>query len=51
MLAPCYFLAGPIFEDSGFGGAMGRLRGFPEDAEGPDVDGEFGFLFLMLGGR
>lgn len=40
MVAPCYFLAGPIFEDGGFYGKNGRLRGFGEDAEGPDVEGE-----------
>jgi len=41
MVAPCYFLAGPIFEDAGFYGGLGRLRGFGEDGEGPDVEGEF----------
>jgi DNA-binding transcriptional MocR family regulator len=41
MVAPCYFLAGPIFEDGGFYGSMGRLRGFGEDDEGPDVRGKF----------
>lgn len=41
MVAPCYFLAGPIFEDAGFYGADGRLRGFGEDGEGADVDGRF----------
>ncbi len=40
MVAPCYFLAGPIFEDGGFYGAGGRLKGFPEDREGPCVEGE-----------
>lgn len=40
MVAPCYFLAGPIFEDGGFYGRRGKLRGFAEDAEGPDVEGE-----------
>jgi DNA-binding transcriptional MocR family regulator len=40
MVAPCYFLAGPIFEDGGFYGKNGRLRGFGEDAEGPHVEGE-----------
>lgn len=40
MVAPCYFLAGPIFEDGGFYGRSERLRGFAEDAEGPDVEGE-----------
>lgn len=33
--APCYFLACPIFEDSGF---AGRLKAVPEDAEGVDVE-------------
>ncbi|KAB5540537.1 pyridoxal phosphate-dependent transferase [Coniochaeta sp. 2T2.1] len=37
MVAPCYFLAGPIFEDAGFVGGRGRLRGFGEDGEGADV--------------
>lgn len=40
MVAPCYFLAGPIFEDGGFSGKDGRLRGFGEDEEGPVVDGK-----------
>lgn len=35
MVAPCYFLACPIFADAGFGG---RLRAVPEDAEGLDLD-------------
>ncbi|KAL1898988.1 Valine--pyruvate aminotransferase [Ceratocystis pirilliformis] len=35
MVAPCYFLACPIFEDSSF---VGRLRSVPEDAEGIDVE-------------
>ncbi|KAI0516866.1 pyridoxal phosphate-dependent transferase [Xylaria bambusicola] len=34
VVAPCYFLACPIFEDAGFGG---RLRAVPEDAEGVDI--------------
>ncbi|KAK0714795.1 aminotransferase, class i/classii, partial [Lasiosphaeris hirsuta] len=34
-VAPCYFLACPIFEDAGFGE---RLRGVPEDEEGVDVE-------------
>ncbi|KAH7376583.1 aminotransferase [Plectosphaerella cucumerina] len=34
MVAPCYFLACPIFEDAGFGG---RLRAVKEDEEGIDV--------------
>ena len=34
MIAPCYFLACPIFEDSGYGG---RLRAFPEDDEGANL--------------
>ncbi|KAI0432067.1 pyridoxal phosphate-dependent transferase [Xylaria sp. FL1042] len=34
VVAPCYFLACPIFEDSGF---AGRLRAVPEDAEGADI--------------
>ena len=45
MVAPCYFLAGPIFEDGGFAGKDGRLRGFPEDDEGPDVRGK---VFISL---
>jgi DNA-binding transcriptional MocR family regulator len=40
VVAPMYFLAGPIFEDSGFYGRDGRLRGFGEDGEGGDVRGE-----------
>lgn len=35
MVAPCYYLACPIFEDSGF---HGRLRAVPEDAEGINID-------------
>lgn len=35
VVAPCYFMACPIFEDCGF---RGRLRVVPEDAEGVDVD-------------
>lgn len=35
MVAPCYYLACPIFEDSGF---RGRLRAVPEDADGIDID-------------
>ncbi|KAL6884358.1 Aspartate/tyrosine/aromatic aminotransferase [Trichoderma longibrachiatum] len=34
MVAPCYHLAGAIFEDAGF---RGRLRAVPEDEEGVDV--------------
>lgn len=34
-IAPCYYLACPIFEDSGF---KGRLRAVPEDSEGIDLD-------------
>lgn len=34
LVAPCYYLACPIFEDSGF---TGRLRAVPEDVEGVDV--------------
>lgn len=41
VVAPMYFLAGPIFEDNGFYGTDGRLRGFGEDKEGPDVKGEY----------
>lgn len=37
VVAPCYYLACPIFEDSGF---KGRLRAVPEDSEGIDL----GFL-------
>ncbi|KAK3391108.1 aminotransferase [Podospora didyma] len=42
-VAPCYFLACPIFEDAGF---KGRLRGVPEDEEGVDL----GFLRRGLEG-
>lgn len=35
MVAPCYFLACPIFRDSGFDG---RLRAVPEDDEGIDLE-------------
>ncbi|KKF96918.1 hypothetical protein CFO_g750 [Ceratocystis platani] len=35
MVAPCYFLACPIFEDSSF---VGRLKSVPEDAEGINVE-------------
>jgi DNA-binding transcriptional MocR family regulator len=35
MIAPTYFLACRIFEDSGF---EGRLRAVPEDEEGIDID-------------
>ncbi|KAI1352339.1 pyridoxal phosphate-dependent transferase [Xylaria sp. FL0043] len=35
IVAPCYFLACPIFEDAGF---AGRLRAVPEDAEGADIE-------------
>lgn len=35
MVAPCYFLACPIFEDAGFGG---RLRAVPEDDDGANVE-------------
>lgn len=35
MVAPTYFLACRIFDDSGFGG---RLRGVPEDADGLDIE-------------
>lgn len=35
MVAPSYFLAAPIFEDSGF---EGRLRAVPEDENGIDLD-------------
>ncbi|KAK0701635.1 pyridoxal phosphate-dependent transferase [Lasiosphaeria miniovina] len=34
-VAPCYFLACPIFEDAGF---RGRLRAVPEDDEGIDLE-------------
>lgn len=34
-IAPCYYLACPIFEDSGF---KGRLRAVPEDVEGIDLE-------------
>lgn len=34
MVAPCYHLAGGIFEDAGF---AGRLRAVPEDDEGVDI--------------
>ncbi|KAK6827341.1 Valine--pyruvate aminotransferase [Apiospora arundinis] len=35
MVAPCYFLACPIFADAGFG--AGRLRAVPEDEEGIEL--------------
>lgn len=35
VVAPCYYLACPIFEDSGF---KGRLKAVPEDNEGIDLD-------------
>ncbi|KAH6855637.1 pyridoxal phosphate-dependent transferase [Chaetomium sp. MPI-CAGE-AT-0009] len=35
VVAPCYFLACPIFEDCGF---RGRLRAVPEDEAGVDVE-------------
>ena len=35
MVAPCYHLACPIFEDAGF---CGRLRAVPEDAGGINID-------------
>ncbi|KAI0179521.1 pyridoxal phosphate-dependent transferase [Hypoxylon sp. FL1284] len=35
MIAPCYHLACDIFKDSGF---AGRLRAFPEDEEGVDLE-------------
>lgn len=34
VVAPCYYLACPIFEDAGF---YGRLRATPEDEEGIDI--------------
>lgn len=34
VVAPCYYLACPIFEDAGF---KGRLRATPEDEEGIDL--------------
>ncbi|KAJ9149059.1 Aminotransferase [Pleurostoma richardsiae] len=34
-VAPCYYLACPIFEDSGF---KGRLRAVPEDEEGINLE-------------
>ncbi|KAK3906017.1 pyridoxal phosphate-dependent transferase [Staphylotrichum tortipilum] len=34
-VAPCYFMACPIFDDAGF---YGRLRAVPEDDEGVDVE-------------
>ncbi|KAI1170825.1 pyridoxal phosphate-dependent transferase [Nemania sp. FL0916] len=34
LVAPCYFLACPIFADAGF---AGRMRAVPEDDEGVDV--------------
>lgn len=36
LVAPCYFLACPIFQDAGFG-KEGRLRAVPEDGEGIDL--------------
>ncbi|KAH9906067.1 aminotransferase [Xylariomycetidae sp. FL2044] len=35
MIEPTYFLACPIFEDSGL---QGKLRGVPEDADGLDIE-------------
>lgn len=35
VIAPCYYLACPIFEDSGF---KGRLKAVPEDSEGIDLE-------------
>uniref|UniRef100_L2FNP4 Aminotransferase n=1 Tax=Colletotrichum fructicola (strain Nara gc5) TaxID=1213859 RepID=L2FNP4_COLFN len=35
MVAPCYFLACPIFADAGFDG---RLKAVPEDDEGIDLE-------------
>lgn len=35
VVAPCYFMACPIFEDSGF---RGRLRAVPEDEAGIDLE-------------
>lgn len=35
MIAPCYHLACDIFDDAGF---KGRLRAFPEDEEGIDLE-------------
>jgi DNA-binding transcriptional MocR family regulator len=35
MIAPTYFLACRIFEDSGF---AGRMKAIPEDVEGIDID-------------
>jgi DNA-binding transcriptional MocR family regulator len=35
MIAPTYYLACRIFDDSGF---AGKLKGIPEDEEGADVD-------------
>ncbi|KAI1291174.1 pyridoxal phosphate-dependent transferase [Xylaria venustula] len=35
VVAPCYFLACPIFGDAGF---AGRLRAVPEDDEGADIE-------------
>ena len=35
MVASCYYLARPIFEDSGF---RGRIRAVPKDAEGTNID-------------
>lgn len=37
MIAPTYFLACRIFEDAGFAGKTGKLRGVPEDEEGVDI--------------
>lgn len=42
MVAPTYYLACRIFEDSGF---HGRLRAVPEDQEGIDI----GFLKREIG--
>lgn len=34
IMAPCYFLACPMFEDAGF---YGRLKAVPEGDDGPDL--------------
>lgn len=47
MVAPAYYLACPIFADSGFGG---RLRAVPEDPEGIDLEWlERGLLSMETG--
>ncbi|KAI0006790.1 pyridoxal phosphate-dependent transferase [Xylariaceae sp. FL0662B] len=48
MVAPCYFLACPIFADAGF---EGRMRAVPEDDEGVDLAYLEAGLRAMDGGQ